>query len=152
MADVFISYSSGDVRIAQFLQKHLQAEGLSVFLASESLVPGQRWSQEILIALNTSGWVLFLASRVACQSAWVQQELGAAVIKNKKLVPIVWDMSPSELPGWVAHFQPVDLRQADANSVRAAFTAIASQVKASKAQAAVIGGILLAAIFIAAAS
>jgi hypothetical protein len=36
-----------------------------VFLAPVSLVPGQRWPQEILNALEPSTWVLFLASRTA---------------------------------------------------------------------------------------
>jgi hypothetical protein len=150
MADVFISYASSDLRIAQFLHKHLQSEGLSVFLASASVAPGQRWSPEILNALNNAAWVLFLASRAATQSPWVQQELGAAVVKNKKLIPIVWDMPPNELPGWVAQFQALDLRHADATEVRAAFTSIAIRVKADKAQAVLIGGLVLAAILIAA--
>lgn len=99
MADVFISYSSSDEGFARFLHRHLTGEGLTVFLASVSLAPGQRWPQEILNALGSSTWVLFLASRAACASPWVQQELGAAVVTQKKLVPIVWDMPPSQLPG-----------------------------------------------------
>lgn len=148
MPDVFVSYSSADLQIAQFLQKHLQSEGLDVFLASTSLAPGQRWSQQVLSDLSNANWVLFLASRAACQSPWVQQELGAAVIKNKKLVPIVWDLSPGELPGWVAQFQALDLRHSDADAVRAAFTSIAVRVKADRTQAALIAGLLLAAVLI----
>jgi TIR domain len=150
MTDVFVSYSTADLRLAEFLQRHLQSEGLSVFLASTSLMPGQKWPQEILNALNNARWVLFLASRAACQSPWVQQELGVALARNKKLVPIVWDMAPRDLPGWVAHFQPVDLRGANADAARAAFSAIAEQVKADKRQGAIIAGLLLAGLFIAA--
>src|SRR5258708_26993541 len=105
MPDVFISHSSVDGEFANFLHRHLTGEGLTVFLASVSLAPGQRWPQEILNALNASNWVLFLASRTACASPWVQQELGAALMSQKKLVPIVWDMPPSQLPGWVGHIQ-----------------------------------------------
>ena len=39
MPDVFISYSSHDEEFAQFLHRHLAAEGLDVFLASVSLAP-----------------------------------------------------------------------------------------------------------------
>src|SRR5258708_13437605 len=109
--DVFISYSTKDEGAARFLHQHLTNEGMSVFLASASLQPGQLWSPEVLNALRTSSWVLFLASRAACSSAWVQQELGAALITQKKLVPIVWDMPPSDLPGWVRGYQPLHLRR-----------------------------------------
>ena len=33
----------------------------------------------------------------------------AALAKQKKLVPIVWDMPVSELPGWTNHIQAIDL-------------------------------------------
>jgi hypothetical protein len=147
MPDVFISHSSADRSFAEFLHRHLTSEGLSVFLAPISLVPGQRWPQEILNALATSTWVLFLASRTACASPWVQQELGVALAKQKKLVPIVWDMPPSALPGWTGHIQAVDLAGASADKVRAQITAIAEQIKADKAKGLLIGGLLLAGLF-----
>jgi hypothetical protein len=74
MPDVFISHFSADRQFAEFLHRHLTTEGQSVFLAPISVVvPGQQWPQEILDALGTSNWVLFLGSRAACTSPWVQQ-------------------------------------------------------------------------------
>jgi hypothetical protein len=145
--DIFISYSSKDEPIARFLHQHLTHEGMSVFLASASLQPGQQWSQEVLTALRTSSWVLFLASRAACSSAWVQQELGAALITQKKLVPIVWDMPPSELPGWVRHYQALDLTHASFDDVKSQMTAIVQRIKADKAQGLLLVGLLLAGLF-----
>ncbi len=145
--DVFISYSTKDEGAARFLHQHLTNEGMSVFLASASLQPGQRWSQEVLNALRTSSWVLFLASRAACSSAWVQQELGAALITQKKLVPIVWDMPPSELPGWIQGYQALDLGHASVEEIKIQMTAIAQRIKADKAKGLVIAGLILAAIF-----
>ena len=144
MPDVFISHSSSDRRFAEFLHRHLTSENLSVFLAPVSLLPGQRWSQEILKALDTSNWVLFLGSRAACASPWVQQELGVALGKQKKLVPIVWDMPISELPGWTNHIQAVDLAAASPEQIQAQITAIAEQIKADKAKGFLIGGLLIA--------
>ncbi len=144
MADVFISHSSADRQFAEFLHRHLTGEDLSVFLAPLSVSPGQRWSDEILKSLEASIWVLFLASRAACASPWVQQELGAALAKQKKLVPIVWDMPVSELPGWTSQIQAIDLAGASAEQIKAQITAIAERIKADKAKGLLIGGLLIA--------
>lgn len=152
MADVFISHSSADRQFAEVLHRHMTSEGLSVFLAPLSLSPGQRWSEAVLKSLEASPWVLFLASRAACSSPWVQQEIGAALSKQKKLVPIVWDMPVSELPGWTGQIQAIDLAGASAEKIKAQITAIAEQVKADKAKGLVIVGLLIAGLFIIAKS
>jgi hypothetical protein len=77
----------------------------------------------------------------------VQQELGAAIARQKKLVPIVWDMPPSALPGWTGHIQAVNLAGASTDQVWAQITAIAEQIKADKAKGLLIGGLLLAGLF-----
>ena len=147
MSDIFISYSTSDEQFAQFLHRHLTNEGLSVFLASVSLLPGQRWPQQILGALSQSSWVLFLASRAACSSPWVQQELGAAIAKNKTLVPVVWDMPPSQLPGWVQHVQALNIAGTSLPEVQAQMSAIAQRIKSDKAKSFLIGGLIVAGLF-----
>lgn len=147
MPDVFISHASADIEFARFLHRHLTSEGVSVFLAPVSLAPGQQWSREILGALQASTWVLVLASRAACASAWVHQELGAALAAQKKVVPIVWDISPTQLPGWLAHFQPLNLAGASADEIQKQISAIAERIKADKAKGLLIGGLLLAGLF-----
>lgn len=94
MPDCFISYSSADERLSRFVEAHLRAQQVNVFIASVSLQPGENWSQVIWNNLKASPWVIFLASRSACGSAYVQQELGAALAGEKKIVPIVWDLAP----------------------------------------------------------
>jgi hypothetical protein len=151
MPDVFISHSSSDTRFAEFLSKHLTSEGLTVFVASISIAPGQRWPQEVLHALEISNWVLFLASRTACASPWVQQEIGAALGKQKKLIPIVWDIPASQLPGWTGQIQAVNLAGASADQVRAQVMSIAGQIKADKAKGLLIAGLLIAGLVVLAA-
>lgn len=129
MPHVFISYSSQDSGLAQFVQRHLIAEGIGVFLAPISLSPGDHWPTETINNLRCSTWVVFLASRAACQSPFVQQELGGAVYGGKVIVPIVWDMSPSELPGWVQQYQAVDLRGATPHAFSAKIGDIAKSIK-----------------------
>src|SRR4051812_17161930 len=112
MADCFVSYSRHDQAMADVVCHALRASGLDVFMAGASLSPGVRWSSSITESLAASKCVLFLASKAACGSPWVQQELGIAIGQSKKLVPVVWDMEPRDLAGWVAERQAVNLRGA----------------------------------------
>lgn len=110
MPDVFISHSSHDVQLASLVQQELLRHNVSAFMASASLKPGDHWSPEILANLAASKWVLCLASRAAASSAFVNQEIGIALAGSKRLIPIVWDMPPSDLPGWASRYQALDLR------------------------------------------
>jgi len=110
MPDCFISYSSQDRELATFVYGELRRLGVAPFMAEASLQPGQQWSSEILNNLQTSNWVIFLASRTACSSAFINQEIGGALLSSKRLIPIIWDISPNELPGWASQIQPIDLR------------------------------------------
>ena len=105
MPDCFISYSIQDHKFATLLQRELRLLGISAFVASASLQPGERWSEGIMTKLQASNWVLVLCSGAACTSAFVNQEVGGALATSKHLVPIVWDINPSELPGWLSQFQ-----------------------------------------------
>jgi hypothetical protein len=132
MPDVFVSYSVKDKEIAEFLSKHLSDEGLDVFRAPLSLSPGERWDEIILKNLKSSPWVLFLASKAACASPIVQQEVGVALGAQKNLVPVVWDMDPSELPGWVRNVHALDLRNTSLLDARTQVLKIAERIKANK--------------------
>lgn len=147
MADVFVSYSVKDREIAEFLCKHLTEEGLDVFRAPLSINPGERWDEKILNKLKTSPWILFLASRAACASPIVQQEVGVALGTEKKLVPVVWDMNPSELPGLVKNVQALDLRNTSLVEAREQVSKIAGRIKADKLKGYLIAALVIAAIF-----
>lgn len=146
MTDVFISHAQADQPLAEFLHRHLTQEGLSVYLASVSMPPGTRWMPAILDNLRSSTWVICLASRAACESHWVMQEMGVAIGANKKLVPIVWDLLPDELPGWMRQFQTVNLGGANQDDAKAAITRIAATIKSEKQKGLTILGLLIAGI------
>lgn len=143
MTDVFISYSSEDKPFAEFLHRHFATEGLQVFMASVSLKPGEGWSKAILDNLRNAKWVFLLASRAACRSPYVQQEMGAAVIAQKKIIPLVWDMPPSELPGWIKEIQALDLQSMNIHQVQAYLSAYAGQIKNEKFWGGVVAGLLV---------
>jgi len=131
------------------MHKHLSAEGVNTFLASVSIQSGKEWSPEILNNLKTSNWVFFLASQIACKSPFVQQELGGALLTDKKIVPIVWDMPPSQLPGWISKYQALNLSGVTIDQAKERVSNIAAKIKSDKAVgglvvAAMIGGIIWA--------
>lgn len=144
MADIFISYSTADQEFSDFVARHLSSEGVSVFQAGVSLDGGDKWSDKILRNLKAAPMVLFLASKAACQSAAVQQEIGAALITDKKLVPIIWDIDPNELPAWTQGFQAIDLKHLSADQIKQKFSAIASKIKIDNRTGGIVAVCLLA--------
>lgn len=90
MPKCFISYASEDQVIAEAVEKELRSHGVDAFMAAVSLRPGDQWAEKIWESLRQSSWVVFLASKSACESPYVQQELGGAAISKKRIVPVVW--------------------------------------------------------------
>jgi hypothetical protein len=144
MPDVFISYSAKDERLAQFVLSHLKAQQLDVFLASISLAPGARWTPQIIEALRASDWVFLLASRNALESSNVQQELGGALFGRKKLVPIMWDLYPKDLPRWISDFQGLVLTGATVETINAQVSSLAARVTADKTTGQLVAGAVFA--------
>ena len=144
MPDVFISYSAKDENLAQFVRRHLLAQGLDVFLASISLNQGEHWTPQIVEALNTSEWVFLLASRHALASANVQQEVGGAIFGKKKLVPIMWDVQPGDLPRWVGDYQGLVLTGATMDNINLQIAQLAAHVKANKIKGQLVAGAVFA--------
>lgn len=142
MPDCFISYSSRDQKLADFVCAELKQHGLEVFMATVSLKPGEQWSETIRLNLKTSSWIIFLASRAACASAYVQQELGIAMGDLKRIIPIVWDMDPSQLPGWTNQMHAINLRGMTLENGKAKIASIATDIKKEKEKGILILGAL----------
>lgn len=144
MPDCFISYSSNDERFAKAVHGDLTAHGLSVFMAKISIKPGDRWGPKTLNALAQSTWVIFLASKAACTSPYVQQEIGGALLAQKRLIPVVWELEPSELPGWINQIQALDIRNQTRSQIQGRIIELAQQMKATKDTGVLIGAALVA--------
>ncbi len=127
--DCFISYSHTDSSMAKKIHQSLTDLGISAFLAEISLRGGDDWSDEIWSNLRGSQYVVFLASEASCRSPFVLQELGGARYDKKKIIPVVWDMSPSNLPGWVNQSHAVDLRGKDPSAAIEQFTGALAELK-----------------------
>ena len=100
-------------------------------MAPASIKPGEKWNEEIRNNLKESRLVLFLASRAACASHYVNQELGGQWLAGKKIIPIIWDISPEELPGWMKDYQVIDLRKG-LEALRPALNSIVIDLKSEK--------------------
>lgn len=143
MADIFISHAHDDANVAQAFYKHLAAAGLRVFLDVASLTPGAQWSQKLRQELKTSHTVLVLASQKAMHSAMVNQKLGGAAINGKKIIPVVWDMDPAHLPGWLGEYQALDLRGNNAQQIRSRAESLVQQLAREKQQRQVITAVAI---------
>jgi len=148
MPDCFISYCSSDKPFAVSVYNDLTAHGLDVFMAAISLHPGDRWSEQIHQALAASKWVIFLASKAACASKYVEQEIGGALLTKKDLIPVVWDMEPASLPGWTNQIHALDVRQQSPEQIQAHIQALARRLKASKDKGFLIGAGLVVGFFL----
>ncbi len=144
MPDVFISYSAKDEGLAQFVREHLVRKELDVFLASISLKTGEHWTPQIIEALRNSDWVFLLASKNALASPNVQQEVGGALFGKKKLVPIMWDVQPHDLPRWVADFQGLILTGTTMENINHQVSQLAEKVKADKVKGQLVAGVVFA--------
>ena len=145
MPDVFISHASEDQEAASFIHNQLQSEGITSFLASVSVPIGERWSLSVISQLKSSKWVIFLASKNACASAYVQQEIGMAISNNKNIVPILWDIRANELPGWAGGFQAIDLKAKTMPETKIIFSSIAERIKADRLKGLLVLGAIVAA-------
>ena len=142
MSSAFISYSVKDERLAKGLYSANTMAGIETFLAGISIEPGTNWTDSIFNKLEEADGVFFLASKNSISSAAVQQELGASLIQRKTIVPLLIDITPEKLPGWVGNHQAIDLRSSP-EVQHEAISAIAEKIKIDKFWCGVIVGAII---------
>jgi hypothetical protein len=116
--------------------------GIETFLAGISIEAGEKWTEVIFSNLDKSDWVFFLASKNSCNSHAVQQEIGASLIQKKTIIPLLVDIPPEELPGWVGNHQAIDLKSSP-ELLHLAIAKIAEKIKVDKFWAGVIVGAIV---------
>lgn len=98
----FISYSYKDRKLAGLIKSGLEAFGFNIFLAHEDITPSTEWQDTILRKLKASHIFLPLITKNFRLSAWTDQEVGAAVILRKCIVPLKVGNNPY---GFMGKFQ-----------------------------------------------
>lgn len=76
---VFISHAHQDGDLAQRLAADLRARGWPVWIAPDSIQPGEQWVEAVNRGLEESGVLLLLISPAAVNSAWVRRETNVAI-------------------------------------------------------------------------
>lgn len=96
---IFISHSSADISLVQFIASQLQLYGITPVIAQYE--PPREFPQylpeKVKTLIQESDCVTILLTKSGVNSKWVHQEIGYALNK-KPLIPIVEsDISPLEL-------------------------------------------------------
>ncbi|TNF19697.1 MAG: toll/interleukin-1 receptor domain-containing protein [Rhodobacteraceae bacterium] len=86
VSDVFISYVHEDSRLVHFLSDILKANGVSVWLDRDRLIPGQRWKSAIRQAIKNGTYFISIHSkkRNAKEVSHVNEELMLAIDEIRK--------------------------------------------------------------------
>ena len=88
---IFISHLTSNKKIAEALKEALKPYYIECFVAHEDITPTLEWQDEIFKALNTMDAFISLHCDNFKQSVWCQQEIGIAVAKQVKIIPIKFD-------------------------------------------------------------
>ena len=84
---VFISYSSPDRALAHDLCAHLEAQGISCWIAPRDVVPGSDFPGSIVDAIDASRVMVLVFSKSSNNSPHVIRELTRAVTSNIPIIP-----------------------------------------------------------------
>ncbi len=129
MPDVFISYSVEDEQLARWLYQLCENLNISAFLASISIKRGSPWKEEILNNLSDAKWFFFLATANSINSDSVKHEIGAALVLNQKIIPILYGIDFPDLPDWIKEYQGVKITNTDASELTRTLEAVARRIR-----------------------
>ncbi len=88
-ADVFISYKSEEESVARHIREVLEANGISCWMAPDSIPVGSNYMKQIPEAIENCRAMIVVISRKSQQSVWVKNEFSEAISKNKLIIPYV---------------------------------------------------------------
>jgi TIR domain len=109
----FVSHSTKDREVAEWVCSELEAHGISVWIAPRDVRPGRNYAEEIIHAIEATRLTIVVLSDNANASVHVQHEVERAVSKGKPVFPVrVADVAP-------ARARAVRLGRAMDRSVRA---------------------------------
>ena len=98
--NVFISYSTKDLPVAERIRGGLANLPVDVFIAEYSVSPGSRLNDTIVAAIKRCDLFLLLWTGNSKASEYVSQEIGVARGSGKRILPMVME-DGLELPGLI---------------------------------------------------
>ena len=99
----FISHDNADAPSAHRLARALEQAGVGVWIAPESILPGENWVDAVNRGLRECQVLVLLLTPAAVQSPWVYQEMSSAIILERdgqmRILPLVAEPCPeSNIP------------------------------------------------------
>lgn len=108
----FLSYSRQDAPVAERISTSLANRGVRIWRDVDQIEPGSQWEQAIERGLVGADAIIFLASRHAVTSRWMQFEVEAFLKNGKLVLPLVIDAEgPAALRGALHSVQWLDITQ-----------------------------------------
>lgn len=92
--DVFISYSSQDMKAAQAICHALEQNEIRCWMAPRNIPPGSDYGDVIEEAIKSCKVVVVIFSETAASSQWVKGELNIAFEEQKTIIPFRLDNTP----------------------------------------------------------
>jgi formylglycine-generating enzyme required for sulfatase activity len=110
---VFISHASQDADFAHRLADGLKRLGVQVWIAPDSILPGEGWVKAIERGLRESSHVVIVLTPAALESEWVEKETDVAIALERKgrikILPL--DVEACDVPLLLSSYQMVSFRQ-----------------------------------------
>jgi hypothetical protein len=110
LADVFISHSSKDAKIAMAVCTALEASGIQCWIAPRDVPPGAEYADVIIEGINRTRFLVLIYSASANQSRQVKAEVQTAFESGRTIIPFrIEDMQPTgAMKHYISTFQWVD--------------------------------------------
>lgn len=110
----FISHTSKDKQYATKTRDALKTYNIDCFVAHEDIKPSEEWQEEITKALNTMDFFISIHTKGFSNSLWCQQEIGFAVARGIKIIPIKFEEDPM---GFIGKIQALIRGKKDAKQI-----------------------------------
>lgn len=94
MVRLFISHSSEDKeKIVRPLVESLEKVNIKTWYDEKNILDGDSISQAVFRGLKSSQLIILIISPHVWQSNWVWLEIGGYLLKQKPVIPVLWDVS-----------------------------------------------------------
>lgn len=113
-AKAFISHVAKDKNLATRIRDVFLEYNVNCFVAHEDIKPSEEWQEEIRKALDTMDFFISLHTEGFSSSVWCQQEVGYAVSRGVKIIPIKFNENPS---GFIGKIQALNRGKKTAEQV-----------------------------------
>ncbi|NES00863.1 MAG: TIR domain-containing protein [Symploca sp. SIO1B1] len=90
MNETFISYSPQDSKFVRRIVDALNKAGINTWFEMEDIRPTTKWTQEILLGVQTCHNFVFIISPDSIASPYCEMELNYALLHNKRLIPVLY--------------------------------------------------------------